>query len=67
MFTTARYFVKVSDNNGEASERALDPGDSPFVDGDGIVVIRSMAEAKTMRETVGKIIPSSGPRQRQKA
>src|SRR5213594_2656905 len=48
MFTTARYFVKVSDNNGEASERALDPGDSPFVDGDGIVVIRSMAVAKTM-------------------
>jgi hypothetical protein len=53
MFATARYFVKVSDNNGEASERALDPGDSPFRDGDGIVVIRSMGVAKTVRETVG--------------
>jgi hypothetical protein len=53
MFTTARYFVKASDNNGEASERALDPGDSPFRDGDGIVVIRSMGVARTVRETVG--------------
>src|SRR5437867_11175125 len=42
---TSRYFVKVTDNNGEASERAAEgvgPGqlDNPFVDADGTVIIR---------------------------
>ncbi len=52
---TARYFVKASDNNGEASERARDPEDSPFLDGDGIVVIRSMGVSRTLRETMGTV------------
>ena len=51
--TTSRYFVKASDNNGEASELAGDPSDNPFVDGDGILVVRSMGVAQTIRETVG--------------
>ena len=53
LLTTARYFVKVSDNNGEATERALDPEDNPFLDGDGIIVVRSMGVSRTIRETLG--------------
>ena len=53
--TTSRYFVKVSDNNGEISELAGDPDDNPFVDGDGIVIVRSMGVAKTLSEPVGSI------------
>jgi len=49
----SRYFVKVSDNNTEVSELAADPADNPFVDGDGIVIIRSMGIAQTIRETGG--------------
>ncbi len=51
--TTARYFVKVADNNGEASETTADGADNPFHDGDGIIVIRSMGVAATIRETAG--------------
>ncbi len=50
---TGRYFVKASDNNGEATELAGDPADNPFVDGDGIIIIRSMGVAQTIGETVG--------------
>lgn len=50
---TARYFVKVTDNNGEASELAKDPQDNPFVDGDRLILVRSMGVAPTMREYSG--------------
>jgi hypothetical protein len=53
LFTTSRYFVKVSDNNGEASELVVDPEDNPFADGDGIVVVRSMGVAQTILEKTG--------------
>ncbi len=46
----ARYFVKVTDNNGEASERAGDPLDSPFIDGDGLIIVRSTGVAPSIRE-----------------
>ncbi len=52
---TSRYFVKVSDNNGNASEIAEDPDDDPFVDGDGIVTIRSMGVARTISDSTGMI------------
>lgn len=45
-----RYFVKVSDNNGEASELAQDPTDNPFVDGDGQIILRSIGTAQTLHE-----------------
>ncbi len=51
VFTTARYFVKVSDNNGEVSETATDPANNPFVDGDRTVIVRSTGVAQTIRET----------------
>lgn len=49
----SRYFVKVSDNNGEASELSGDPGDNPFLDGDGVVLVRSLGIARTIGEIVG--------------
>lgn len=54
--TTSRYFVKVTDNNGEASELAGDPGNDPFVDGDGIVLVRSVGVAQTIREGGGGLV-----------
>jgi hypothetical protein len=51
----SRYFVKVADNNGEPSEIAGDFDDNPFIDGDGIVIVRSMGVAKTLSESVGRI------------
>ena len=54
--TTSRYFFKVTDNNGEATELAGDPSDNPFVDGDGIVIGRSVGVAQTIRETAGATI-----------
>ena len=43
--TTARYFVKVTDN---------DDGDGiPFTDSDGIVIVRSTGVAQTILETGG--------------
>ena len=52
---TSRYFVKVTDNNGESSEISGDPGDNPFADGDGIVIVRSMGISKTFSEFTGMI------------
>ena len=46
----SRYFVKASDNNGEASELAVDPLDNPFLDGDGQILLRSMGIAQTLGE-----------------
>jgi hypothetical protein len=46
----SRYFVKVADNNGEASELAQDARDDPFVDGDGQIIVRSMGVAQTLHE-----------------
>jgi len=57
--TTARYFVKVTDNNGEASELALDGADNPFFDGDNIIFMRSMGVSQTIRETGGNTIRSN--------
>jgi hypothetical protein len=51
---SVRYFVKITDNNGEASELAQDPQDNPFYDGDGIVIARAMGLAQTLAE------PASG-------
>ena len=50
--TTARYFVKVTDNNGEATELAADAANNPFVDGDNIIIVRSMGVAQTIHQTV---------------
>jgi hypothetical protein len=52
---TARYFVKVTDNNGEASEISGDPLDNPFIDGDGIVIVRSVGVSRTFSEATGAI------------
>ncbi len=52
---TSRYFVKVTDNNGDASEREDDAEDNPFVDGDGLVIVRSMGIAKTLIKAVGPV------------
>ena len=49
----SRYFVKVSDNNGEASEIAGDAANNPFVDGDGIVIVRSLGVARTIPSAAG--------------
>jgi hypothetical protein len=51
--TTARYFLKVSDNSGEASELIHDSADNPYIDGDGIVIVRSIGIAKTLSEGSG--------------
>jgi hypothetical protein len=53
---TARYFVKITDNNGEASETAKDPSDSPFVDGDGLIIVRSIGVASMIRDRSGSIL-----------
>jgi hypothetical protein len=45
-----RYFVKVTDNNGEASERNGDPLDHPFIDGDRQILVRSMGVARLLDE-----------------
>jgi hypothetical protein len=50
---TSRYFVKITDNNGEASELARDGADNPFVDGDHIIIVRSMGISRTIREEGG--------------
>jgi hypothetical protein len=51
--TTARYFIKVTDNNGEVSEQAKDSTDSPFIDGDGTIIVRSVGVARTIVEGSG--------------
>ena len=52
----SRYFVKVTDNNGEASELAADAADNPFVDGDGIIIVRSIGIARTFAEATGGVV-----------
>lgn len=49
----SRYFVKVTDNNGDVPERAKDAADNPFVDGDGLIIVRSMGIAETFLNAVG--------------
>ena len=49
----SRYFVKVTDNNGEASELLKDAADNPFIDGDGIIIVRSVGVSRTFTETTG--------------
>jgi len=51
----ARYFVKIADNNGDPSETKGDPDDNPFVDGDGVVIVRSIGLSKTFSEVTGSI------------
>ena len=51
--TTARYFLKVTDNNGETAELARDAANNPFVDGDGTIIIRSVGVARTIQEGSG--------------
>jgi len=50
----SRYFVKVTDNNGDTSERAADAADNPFIDGDGIIIVRSVGVSRTFAEAAGK-------------
>jgi hypothetical protein len=52
---TSRYFVKVTDNNGDSSEIAGDPEDNPFIDGDGMIIVRSIGVSKTLSENSGSI------------
>jgi hypothetical protein len=52
---TSRYFVKVTDNNGEGSEVSGDSNDNPFLDGDGIVIVRSVGVSRTFSEEIGAI------------
>jgi len=51
--TTARYFVKVTDNNGEASEVVIDGANNPFFDADNTIIMRSMGVSQTILETGG--------------
>ena len=53
---TSRYFVKVTDNNGEASELKGDPDDNPFLDGDGTIIVRSMGLAQTVPDITGRVL-----------
>jgi hypothetical protein len=52
---TSRYFVKISDNNGDVSEIAGDPDNNPFVDGDGIIIMRSIGVARTQSDATGTV------------
>jgi hypothetical protein len=52
----ARYFAKITDNNGELSELAADPQNNPFLDGDGVVIVRSVGVSKTFSNRIGSII-----------
>ncbi len=53
--TTARYFVKATDNNGEATELAGDSANNPFLDGDFTIVLRSMGVSRTISEVGGYV------------
>ena len=52
----SRYFVKVTNNNGEASELAGDATNNPFIDGDGIIIVRSIGVSRTIAESAGESI-----------
>lgn len=56
MMIISRYFVKVGDNNGDASEMAGDAANNPFVDGDGIVIVRSLGIARTIPDIAGSVL-----------
>jgi hypothetical protein len=47
---TARYFLKITDNNGEATELGGTPPDNPFEDRDGTIIVRSVGVAGTVAE-----------------
>ncbi|HSW38905.1 MAG TPA: hypothetical protein VLL97_05375 [Acidobacteriota bacterium] len=51
----SRYFVKATDNNGEASELQGDSENNPFVDGDGVVIVRSVGVARTLSLQPGSV------------
>lgn len=51
----SRYFVKITDNNGEVSEIDGDSNDNPFLDGDGIIIVRSLGVAGTIPQTIGSV------------
>jgi hypothetical protein len=55
----SRYFVKLTDNNGEPSETSGDPSDDPFLDGDGLIIVRSMGVAAVVREWSGTTLRSN--------
>jgi hypothetical protein len=55
LVVTSRYFVKVSDNNGDVSELSADPADNPFSDGDGIIIVRSIGVSKTIAQSAGPV------------
>ena len=52
----SRYFVKVTNNNGEASELVGDASDNPFIDGDGIIIVRSIGVSRTLAESTGESV-----------
>ena len=52
----SRYFVKVTNNNGEASELAGDATNNPFIDGDGIIIVRSIGVSRTIADSAGESI-----------
>ncbi len=54
--TDSRYFVKVSDNNGEVSELVADSADNPFLDGDKTIIVRSMGISRTIAENSGGML-----------
>jgi hypothetical protein len=49
----SRYFVRITDNNGESSEIEGDLNDNPFSDGDGTVILRSLGVARTIPQATG--------------
>jgi type II secretory pathway pseudopilin PulG len=51
--TTARYFLKVTDNNNEPGEKGTALKEDPFTDTDGIIVVRSVGIARTIAEGSG--------------
>jgi len=52
----SRYFVKVTNNNGEASELAGDATNNPFIDGDGIIIVRSIGVSRTIADSAGESV-----------
>jgi hypothetical protein len=52
---SSRYFVKITDNNEDPSELAGDPGNDPFHDGDGVVIVRAMGVARTFSDSTGSV------------
>jgi hypothetical protein len=55
VMVSSRYFVKVTDNNGEFSEKNGDSSDSPFIDGDGEIIVRSIGVAGTVTDVAPSV------------